>query len=227
MENASKALLIAGGILISVIILSVLVYMYDVAREMPKAQEQMQEEKELLAFNKKYETYEGEIKGTDVISVTNMAITNNQKYTGYTDYQIKVSVKINNSIQGYKQHYKWDDSEKKVIKKDKETIKVALNNSVYILTDYDRATSSYTDANNIWNEILNPKSGKMSGDYTYIFNNSDLGTEATTKESNWDWSDYWTRTNLASEFKRKKFDCKIEKYHDNGRVAEIYISEKT
>lgn len=37
---------------------------------------------------------------------------------------------------------------------------------------------------------------------------------------------YYTRTNIAAEFRRKKFDCKDIKYHDNGRISEIYYEEQ-
>ena len=37
---------------------------------------------------------------------------------------------------------------------------------------------------------------------------------------------YYTKTNIGAEFRRKKFDCKEIKYHENGRISEIHYEEK-
>lgn len=82
MENASKALIMAGGVLLSVIVIGLLLLAYTQLREYPKEQEAVQKAEQLAKFNTEYEAYEKErLYGTDVITVLNKAINNNIKYT--------------------------------------------------------------------------------------------------------------------------------------------------
>lgn len=80
MENASKALLIAAGILLALIILSLLIYMTNTTSRMAKAQDEKTEAEQLAAFNREYEAYnKTKMYGTDVITVYNKAKNNNEK----------------------------------------------------------------------------------------------------------------------------------------------------
>lgn len=79
MENASKALLIAGGILIALLTISLVMIMYNNLQSMQNAQEQKLATEQLVAFNKEYEAYNKSLLyGTDVITVVNKAINNNR-----------------------------------------------------------------------------------------------------------------------------------------------------
>ena len=74
MENASKALLIAGGVLLAMMIISVIVYMSGRITEMGEAQENRKAAQQLAAFNSGYEAYNKQLMyGTDVITVINKA----------------------------------------------------------------------------------------------------------------------------------------------------------
>ena len=100
MENASKALLIAGGMLITIIIVGVLVMAWNNMRELPKTQEQIREAEELSAFNKKYESYaKNGTRGSDLVTVVNMANSNNKKYEDHADMQITVKFKITKDLE--------------------------------------------------------------------------------------------------------------------------------
>ena len=72
MENASKALLIAGGILIAVIIISLLVVMFTQIGDYQKSQSSGSKESQLAEFNRDFERYtEDEIRGVDLVSLIN------------------------------------------------------------------------------------------------------------------------------------------------------------
>ncbi len=81
MENATKAILIAGGILISIVVISVFYFAF---RQMSNSVESTQPntaQKELQDFNKGFEAYNKKLMyGADIISVLNKAIDNNKKY---------------------------------------------------------------------------------------------------------------------------------------------------
>ena len=93
MENASKALLIAGGILIALIIITMFIMMYNRISSIQKDQEEQTKVEQLSAFNAEYEAFDKKIMyGVDVITLINKATENNKKYSGNTDYQITITV---------------------------------------------------------------------------------------------------------------------------------------
>ena len=79
MENASKALIIAGGILISLIVISMLMLVANSLGAGARANEERIEHEQMVAFNRRFEAFNRDrLNGQDVISLVNMAINNNQ-----------------------------------------------------------------------------------------------------------------------------------------------------
>lgn len=77
MENASKALLMVGGVLIAIIIIAVLVRSYSSISMFQKAQLSEEEQAQLIAFNEQYTKYLGQyVYGTEVITVINKTLNN-------------------------------------------------------------------------------------------------------------------------------------------------------
>ena len=80
MENASKALLIAGGILIGIITISIFYFSFGNVSSLVGETQENTQQKELLAFNSSFEAYNKKaMYGADIISVLNKAIDNNLK----------------------------------------------------------------------------------------------------------------------------------------------------
>ena len=80
MENAAKALLIAGGILIAIMILTVLVYAITTKNRIEKAEYEKVQLEKIAKFNSEFEAYnKNRLYGIDVISVINKAIAHNKK----------------------------------------------------------------------------------------------------------------------------------------------------
>jgi len=80
MENATKALLIAGGVLLAIIIISLFVSMYKSISGLEKAQDEKIEMQQISAFNAEYEAFDKKIMyGTDVITVMKKAINHNKQ----------------------------------------------------------------------------------------------------------------------------------------------------
>ena len=73
MENASKALLMAGGILIGILILTSLVIMWTNISKFQSSGSGPDKETQLAEFNQEFATYTGNsnIKGVDIISLVN------------------------------------------------------------------------------------------------------------------------------------------------------------
>ena len=93
MENASKALLIAGGVLLAMLILSLMVYVFTGMSDMMDAQDTKKLNEQIQAFNAEYEAYNKTILyGADIISICNKIVDNNKKYSDNREYQITLVV---------------------------------------------------------------------------------------------------------------------------------------
>lgn len=89
MENASKALMIAGGILIALIVITLFLYMLGNIRTIRQAEEQKIRTEQLQKFNEQYEAYNKKLMyGAEVLSVINKMDDNNKKYKNNTEFQI-------------------------------------------------------------------------------------------------------------------------------------------
>lgn len=105
MENASKALLMAGGILIALLIISALILMFNQIGAYGKSQEEMKKNSQIVEFNKDFEKYLDDkgITGADVISLFNKVNDYNQKTVNVSngddaektlDYTIKIKLTV-------------------------------------------------------------------------------------------------------------------------------------
>ena len=81
MDNASKALIMAGAILIAVALVGVGVYLYSTATEQVASGSQELDAAKVRTLNSKLEMYEGEINGAKVKSLIKNVNTYNKKGT--------------------------------------------------------------------------------------------------------------------------------------------------
>lgn len=97
MENASKALLIAGGVLLAVLVLSLFGLLLSNISSNQMAQEKTKQAEQLKEFNQQWEAYNKKaLYGTDIITVMNMAIENNSNAETLNDY-VNITIKFENS----------------------------------------------------------------------------------------------------------------------------------
>lgn len=72
MENASKALLMAGGVLIAIVTIAFLVKSLSTVQQFQMSQLSAEEQEQLTAFNEQYTKYVGQyVYGTEVITLQN------------------------------------------------------------------------------------------------------------------------------------------------------------
>ena len=123
MENISKALVMAGGVLIAVLLIALLIRSFTGVRQFEMSQLTEEEQKELIAFNEKYTKYLNQyIYGTDLITIINGALDN-------TIYPITVKVKFVNE-NGYEYNgYKYNPTTKRY-EKEKISIKKRYNTGI-------------------------------------------------------------------------------------------------
>lgn len=110
MENASKALIMAAGVLIGILILSLAAYLYmDFGTSASQVNSQVKEQ-QMAQFNNKFTSYEGQEGLTiyDVITVASYAYENNSYYENDTNYKIivyKGTTEIQDTINRNKINY--------------------------------------------------------------------------------------------------------------------------
>lgn len=96
MENASKALIIAGEVLIGVLILSLAAYTITLFGNYSKNLNTQISETQITQFNVHFVTFEGRanISAQEIVSTINFAKQNNQKYNSQMgdDYYVEVYV---------------------------------------------------------------------------------------------------------------------------------------
>ncbi len=78
MENASKALIIAGAILLSILIIALGMNIYNSASSATGNADMSAQE--IDSHNQTFTAYEGRIKGTQVRTLLNMIAKNNEEY---------------------------------------------------------------------------------------------------------------------------------------------------
>ncbi len=97
MENASKALLMAAGVLIGILILSLAVFLFTNFGSASAEINKQNEIKRINEFNVQFTVYEGkECTIHDIVSVANLAMNNNSNYslTAQADNNYYISVNI-------------------------------------------------------------------------------------------------------------------------------------
>ena len=95
MENASKALIIAGAILLAILIISLGIMIYNQAAGV--VNNNAMNEVEIASFNQKFMQYEGEnVKGAQVNSLLNQVIQNNVS-SAQEDSSKMVKVSVTNA----------------------------------------------------------------------------------------------------------------------------------
>ena len=102
MDNAAQALLIAGGILLGILTITMLVYMFSNISNMGNAQNLKQEAERLAAWNNEWEAYNKRLLyGTEVLTVINKAEHNENDR-----YKVKIFIQQGNGAELSDAEYK-------------------------------------------------------------------------------------------------------------------------
>lgn len=111
MENASKALLMAGGMLIALLIIGALLLAYNQIGDYEKAQTSSVKSTQVADFNKEFSKYSGDnVKGYDMITLVNKAIDFNSKEgttketANLVDYSKKITITLT-KMKSFKDKY--------------------------------------------------------------------------------------------------------------------------
>ena len=204
MENASKALAMAGGLLLAIIIIAVLMYVVQNTASLKKAEEDKEIAEQITKFNMEYESYEKTLlRGTELVTLINKAIENNKKYEDSDkvydiDIHFKLKTPIKETIVTVEEGKK-KNTEEKVTFGEAKTYKLIDNNRS------DRINADISQFMNI---------GALNSTDAYeIINYKDI-------------DNYQMVYSGFTDFKRKIFKCtKIEYIDVTGRVDLLEFEE--
>ncbi len=131
MENATKALLMAGGVLIAIIIITLLVRTYGNIGRFQKQQLSAEEARQIEEYNKNYTKYDGQyVYGTEVITVINRAT--NEKQRSGQEGKIYITFKEG----GYT--YKIVDYDKNTGRRTQKEITIKPNSTLVLSTEEEQ-----------------------------------------------------------------------------------------
>lgn len=240
MENASKALLMAGGVLIALMVIGLLVLMFNQIGNYQNSQETNKKNSQLAEFNLDFERYLDDkgITGADVISLINKVIDYNTKakkggVTNSVDYNIKMSITISNldgNDKSFNQKYAYSSENNKIFKASSYTIGNDYSNlSNQLKKDLDNA-KTLENISGISRDQLKILSGMYDGN-----NESESIKKIKEKLIEIDATKYsdWTGNNKEPkldsiikyrqywEFKTSKFLPNGDPIYENGQIKEI------
>ena len=100
MENASKALLMAGSIFLSLLVIALLITMYQNLIQVEQVEYQGELTEQIAEYNKQYEVYQRDnLYGSDILSLANKIMDYNAREIDEKGYQeMKISVKFKDRI---------------------------------------------------------------------------------------------------------------------------------
>lgn len=209
MENASKALMFAGTILITLMVISAVVFMYRDLTSVKRQESENQKVEEIAEFNKSFESYEKDLKGAQIFSLANKITDYNNKYAGNDGYEaitltVNVGSKENND--GY---YTNLQSEIDSLIKDK-----------YISSNYLEALHEAKE-----NENNSDQKTKEKAEETKEELKKKLGNKYNKayKDVNEDWNKY---NNEYKAIKNKKFESNGVTYYSNGRIRSMTYTQE-
>lgn len=205
MENASKALIMAGGVLISMLVIGLLVFFFNNLSDLQNIEQTSDEIEQIAEFNKQYEVYVRNVYGSELLSIANKIEDYNNREADIKGYlKIELYVQIQNDIDKtfFKKGIYTSSSLKQEVEKVENEVKTLGNRSIKSST----------------NERISRKVSQLATMRTKDI--EDLGFEKS------DYSEYVSKYNtyktLITEIKAKVFEYvnfEYDKY--NGRITKM------
>ena len=213
MENASKALIFAGGLLISMLIVAALIFTISQVRNLKSQEQQAEQTDEVAEYNNKFNKYASEnLFGVDLISLCNEVSNYNAKESDnkyYHEIELIFNFSGSNPLGDYIKN---------------GTYKYIKDNS----PSSNNLLKQYQDFENNFENLANTK----FKDYTI----KQIATMRTDEKENKfgnipqqieeKIADYNSLKAMFTEFKTKKFKGEITKQDNTGRITQMTFTSK-
>lgn len=237
MENASKALIMAGSILLSIMVIGLLVFAYNQLSDVKQTESNAEDIEKLNYYSSKFEQYNKAIYGSELLSLSNLYDDYNKvqgEMKGYEEIEIKVKINrqidVNGTIYFSAGNQTADNilvGKEKLEEKIQE-YEVAVKNNA---TKYNGKTVLYYSTKS-YKEIAllfgyNYNDANIYGKTDYEIEDY-LETQGSSDVKNLinDIKEYKLLKSSYAEFKNKKFRCqKIEYGNVSGRITSMEFVE--
>ena len=227
MENASKALIMAGSILISIMVISLLVLGYNQLKSLEQTRENADATDKMAEYMRRFEQFDRTVYGSELFSLGNLQQDYNASDArvdvGYDRIEITVVTDgIVNSPYFAAGTYNLD-----AISNDQAKIESQLAQYEKAQKKYNnRSVKYYSSKRNreIANDFdMDPPSSMPDYDIATNY----LETNSTTAELLQEIQDYKEISTIYNEFRTgKKFRCTNVVYNNqNGRIRSMYFEE--
>lgn len=221
MENAAKALTIAGTILISLIVISALIFMYREITGIKRQESSNQKTEEIINFNKSYESYNKTLYGSELLSLASKIEDYNRRYIvsdGYQPIKLIIGSGITNSdITGFN----GDDASK--------SLKEYRENIEQLMKDTYKSSNNLEALNDCIAKMKENENDKTSDVYTraYYQKGQILNKIGQTSLNDDTIKNDYKKYKKYQELKiGKKFKCEGIKYDNgNGRIISMTFSQ--
>lgn len=229
MENASKALIMAGGILIALLVIGALVLMFNQLSYYQRTETDSEKTQQLADFNKEYLKYTyDDIKGYELISLVNKVIDYNikEEVGNSVDYTKKITVVINmkefKSKYGVKNITSLFTKDTYTINNSNTIFSADLNNfrsmeNTYTLSTMNKLSANYDTLKQAKAENQNSYETKIKEIVGKVVKNNSGNTISLTEIEQY--REY-------SEFKSSTFKPGNVEYHNNGQVKQLSFEFK-
>lgn len=206
MENASKALIMAGSVLIALVVISFLVMFFDNLQSFKKTESNVEQIQKSEEFNKQYDVYARDVYGSEILSLANKINDYNKRIAeddGYTKIELYVTIRNDIDSKYFKKGVYTSQDLKNKVEDLQEEIDTVGNQSIKSLT----------------NRTISRKISKLASMRTKDI--EDLGFEKSQYQDLV--NKYNTYKSLLTEIKAKAFEYVNFEYDTyTGRVTKMY-----
>lgn len=224
MENASRALVIAGGVLLSLIIIGVVMFAYRGITSLQKEKDISLSNEQVSKINEQIEKYtkKSVIYGSEVLSICNAIEDYSRKYPESEGYQMitaKIKIKANgaNNVElFFKDEY--NDEQ--------------YNSTQRLKGDYDNAIKTRDDKGKIsmsngktieeLYDLFETDSQKINNYYALYLNDGKYNVEEILQFL----EEYGKCKNCINTFREKRFKASVVYSNTTGIVKEVVIQPK-
>ena len=209
MENASKALMFAGTILITLMVISAVVFMYRDLTSVKRQESENQKVEEIAEFNKSFESYEKDLKGAQIFSLANKITDYNEKYVknmneGYEE--ITLTVKEDNASNNADYYKNLQEQVDNIMNKYKSSNYLEALNDAYEKQNDDGATQQEKEKASTTIDEIKKKIGNAAN------NKIDINNKFKTY-------------NEYKAIKNKTFQSNGVTYYSNGRIRSMTYTQ--
>lgn len=216
MENASKAIIMAGSILIAMIIISLLVLFFTNLRNLQRTETQVDEIEQAAEFNKQYDVYARDIYGSEIFSLANKVQDYNKKEAeneGYEKIELYVTFTATPDDNYFKKKKTYTASE----------IYSIVNSIEKDMEDVGKHTYSSDLLSGVTRRISNLATMRTKEKEDLGFGSTNIKSSDIEK----DISNYNYLKTLVSTIKQRTFKYdKFEYDKQNGRIVKMYYTYK-